>query len=173
MASADLTLFDAVVPPLKRLVQTVPRLLDRLDDPAQLEARLAPDCLDAGQHLCIALGFVVRTVMPLMGDAAPEMPMDTDPGAILALSQDMAYLLDQLDPDAFVADDVRHIAGEAELTQTAQDFALLYALPNAQFHLTLAYASLRMAGAQLGKGDLDGFHVYTADTNFVQKHHLN
>lgn len=169
-------LYDATIPPLKRLTDTVARLLDCLDDPAQLDARLAPDSFNAAEHFCVALGYVARTVMPLMGDEVPDMPMDTDPGAILALAHDMRFLLDQLDPSALDGAEARHIthvAGEATLTQTGRDYALLYGLPNAQFHLTLAYASVRMAGAQVGKGDLDGFHRYTPGTSFVSDTPLN
>jgi len=169
-------LYDATIPPLKRLTDAVPRLLACLDDPAQLEARLAPDSFSAAEHFCVALGYVARTVMPLMGDDVPEMPMDTDPGAILALAHDMRFLLDQLDRSALEnAQDrnVRHIAGEAYLAQSGRDYALLYALPNAQFHLTLAYATVRMVGAEVGKGDLDGFHVYSPGTSFVSDSPLN
>ncbi|WP_052249632.1 DUF1993 family protein [Tateyamaria sp. ANG-S1] len=169
-------LYDATIPPLKRLTDAVPRLLACLDDPAQLEARLAADSFSAAEHFCVALGYVARTVMPLTGDEVPEMPMDTDPGAILALAHDMRFLLDQLDRAALNGADTRkitHIAGEAELTQSGRDYALLYALPNAQFHLTLAYATVRMAGAKVGKGDLDGFHIYSPGTSFVSDTPLN
>ncbi|GGX56702.1 hypothetical protein GCM10007385_26840 [Tateyamaria omphalii] len=169
-------LYDATIPPLKRLTDAVQRLLACLDDPAQLEARLASDSFSAAEHFCVALGYVARTVMPLMGDEVPEMPMDTDPGAILALAHDMRFLLDQLDRSAFDDADAReitHVAGEAELTQSGRDYALLYALPNAQFHLTLAYATARMAGAKVGKGDLDGFHIYSPGTSFVSDTPLN
>ena len=163
-------LYAATVPPLKRLTAAVPRLLDRLDTRAQLEARLAPDGFNAAEHLCVALGYVARTVLPLMGDDVPEMPMDADPGAILALAQDMGFLLDQLRPDAFEGAETRtitHTAGDATLTQSGAEYATLYALPNAHFHLSLGYATLRMAGANIGKGDLDGFHHYAPDTNFA------
>ena len=157
-------LFDATVPPLKRLTQTVPHLIHRLTDETHLSAQLAPDGFNAGQHLCCALGFVARTVLPLTGRDLPELPFDADPGVIIALAQDMKFMLDQLarhDFDDAAARRITHLAGEATLTHNGQDYALLYALPNAQFHLALGYASLRMAGAPLGKGDLDGFHIYT------------
>ncbi len=161
-------LFDATVPPLKRLVQTVPRLIGKLDDPVPLSARLAPDGFTGGQHLCCALGYVGRTVLPLVGRDIPDLPLETDAAVIVALSEDMKYLLDQLarpDFDDADARQITHIAGETTLTQSGRDYALLYALPNAQFHLTLGYATLRMAGARLGKADLDGFHIYTAGTD--------
>jgi len=166
-----MNLFDATVPPLKRLTQTIPRLISKLDDEAPLAHRLAKDGFSGGEHFCVALGYVARTVMPLQGDDVPNLPFDPSAGAIVALAQDMHYLLNSLTPEDFQGADTRqitHTAGEAEITQSGQDYALLYALPNAQFHLTLGYASLRAARANVGKGDLDGFHIYGPDTNFVQ-----
>ena len=162
-------LYSATVPPLKRLTQAVPRLIDCLDSPDLLTRRLVEDGFTAGEHFCCALGYVARTVLPLTGQEVPDMPFDPDPGVIVALAQDMGFVLDSLTATDFDRADTRqitHSAGEATLTQTGQDYALLYALPNAQFHLTLAYATLRAAGARVGKGDLDGFHIYSADTNF-------
>lgn len=166
-------LFDATVPPLKRLTTAVPRLIACLDDPDPLTARLAPDAFAGGEHLCCALGYVARTVLPLMGRDVPDLPLDTDPGVIMALSEDMKYLLDQVtrpDFDDAAARQITHIAGEATLTQNGQDYALLYALPNAQFHLTLGYASLRMAGVRIGKGDLDGFHISKTAPDGAARH---
>lgn len=160
----SMMLYAAIVPPLKRLTKTVPHLLGCLDSPEPLTARLTPDSFTAGEHFCVALGYVARTVLPLRGDAAPDLPFDSDPGLITALAHDMGYLLDTIMEADLADSDTRHIthtAGEATLTQSGRDYALLYALPNAHFHLTLAYATLRMAGVQIGKGDLDGFHVYT------------
>jgi hypothetical protein len=164
-------LHEAILPPLKRLTQAIPRLITRLDDAAPLTHRLSDDSLTGGEHFCVALGYVARTVMPLRGDAVPDLPFDASAGAIMALAQDMHFLLDTLSPADFNGSETRqitHIAGEAEITQSGRDFALLYGLPNAQFHLTLGYATLRAAGASVGKGDLDGFHIYSPGTNFAR-----
>ena len=167
-------LFQTTVPPLKRLTAAVPRLIARLDSPAPLSARLAEDGFTGGEHLCVALGYVARTVLPLTGRDAPDLPCDPDPGVITALSQDMRYLLDNLTPADFTEAATRqitHMAGEAELTQTGAEYATLYALPNAHFHLALGYATLRAQGADVGKGDLDGFHHYAPGTNFAAPPH--
>lgn len=158
-------LHDATVPPLKRLTRAVPRLIDRLEDAGPLSTRLAADGFTGGEHFCCALGFVARTVLPLVGRDIPELPFDSDAGLIVALAEDMGFLLDTVarhDFDDAAHREITHVAGEATLTQTGQDYALLFALPNAQFHLTLGYATLRAAGAGVGKGDLDGYHRYTS-----------
>ena len=158
-------LFDATVPTLKRLTKAVPRLIGRLETEAPLSTRLAPDSFTAGEHFCCALGFVARTVLPLVGRDVPELPFDNDPGLIVALAEDMTFVLDSVslkDVDDAAHREITHNAGEATLTQNGQEYALLFAIPNAQFHLALGYATLRHAGADLGKADLDGFHLYTS-----------
>ncbi|MEM6373673.1 MAG: DUF1993 family protein [Pseudomonadota bacterium] len=163
-------LFDATVPPLKRLAKAVPRLIACLDDPAPLSVRLAPDGFTGGEHFCCALGFVARCVLPLVGRDIPDLPFDSDPSLIVALAEDMSFLLDTLTPPDFddaAHREITHFAGEATLTQNGQEYAMLFALPNAQFHLALGYATLRRAGAAVGKADLDGYHIYTA----TQTHH--
>ncbi|MEQ3709801.1 MAG: DUF1993 family protein [Tateyamaria sp.] len=157
--------FDATVPPLKRLAKTVPRLIARLETEDPISARLTPDSFTAGEHFCCALGFVARTILPLVGRDIPELPFDNDPGLIVALSEDMTFLLQSVSRHDFhdaEHREITHNAGEATLTQNGKDYALLFALPNAQFHLTLGYATLRHKGANVGKGDLDGFHLYTS-----------
>ncbi|MEO1555801.1 MAG: hypothetical protein AAFS01_05185, partial [Pseudomonadota bacterium] len=67
-------LFDATVPPLKRLSKTVPRLIACLKTEDPISARLAPDSFTAGEHFCCALGFVARTVLPLVGRDIPDLP---------------------------------------------------------------------------------------------------
>ncbi|WP_415402523.1 DUF1993 family protein [Tateyamaria sp. SN3-11] len=169
-------LYRATVPPLKRVTLAVPRLIDCLSDPRPLGARLVPDSFSAAEHFCCALGYVARTILPLTGDEVPDLPFDTDPGAIVALAHDMAFMLDEVKPSEFegaATRQITHTAGEAELVQSGQDYALLYALPNAQFHLALGYASLRKAGANVGKGDLDGFHRYAPGTTLVSDTPIN
>ena len=80
-------LYSATVPPLKRVTQAVPRLIDCLQDPRPLGVRLVPDSFSAAEHFCCALGYVARTVLPLTGDEVPDLPFDTDPGAIVALAE--------------------------------------------------------------------------------------
>ncbi|MEL6618913.1 MAG: DUF1993 family protein [Pseudomonadota bacterium] len=169
-----MTLYQITVPPLKRLTQAVPRLIDCLNSAEPLTARLAPDSFTAGEHFCVGLGYVARTILPLTGREVPDLPCDPDPGLIVALSEDMRFVLDSVTRADFDGADTRritHTAGEATLTQSGQDYATLYALPNAHFHVALGYASLRMTGAGVGKADLDGFHKYSPGTDFTRPTH--
>lgn len=167
-------LYATTVPPLKRLTKAVPRIVTALDSPRPLSARLAPDGFTGGEHFCVGLGYIARTVLPLTGGEVPDLPCDPDPGVIVALSEDMAYLLKSLSPadfDGAAQHQITHRAGEAELTQNGAEFATLYALPNAHFHVALGYATVRMTGANVGKGDLDGFHRYAPGTDFTRPTH--
>ena len=53
-----------------------------------------------------------------------------------------------------------HRAGFAYLDQSAADYLHQFAIPNLWFHLSMAYAILRQAGADVGKADFDGLHSY-------------
>ena len=163
-------LYDATVPPLMRLTQAVPRILGRLGrDEAPLRARLAPDGFDAGEHLSVALGFVPRTALPLLGKAVPERTLAQGNAELLAQAKQDQTLLKDLTREDFAGSENRtidHVAGQAQLSQSATDYALLFALPNAGFHLSMGYATLRMAGVPLSKGDFDGFHHYPPGFRF-------
>lgn len=166
-------LYPVTVPPLLRLTDTVARLLSRFQHDSPLSARLAADGMTGGEHFCVALGYAWRTVMPLTGHPVPETVVSSDRAAILALTVKTRTLLNdvaQLDFDGADSRQISHKAGEAQLSQSGADYALLYALPNAQFHLTLGYATLRVTGVLVGKADLDGFHQYAPDTNFADTH---
>lgn len=165
-----MNLYPIIVPPLLRVADAVPRLLSRFQHDTPLSARLAADGLTGGEHFCVALGYVARTVLPLTGQPVVEPALSSDRAGILAIAVEMRALLNDLDDAAFTQADTRHIthrAGEAEITQSGLEYATLYALPNAHFHLTLGYATLRMTGVLVGKADLDGFHRYAPGTNFA------
>ncbi|MEL6102453.1 MAG: DUF1993 family protein [Pseudomonadota bacterium] len=163
-------LYDTTVPPLMRLTEAMPRILGRLDcNDAPLRTRLASDSFDAGEHLSVALGFVPRTVLPLIGKAVPERPLAQGRAELLAQTKIDQTLLSNLTREGFNGSENRmidHVAGQTTLRQSATDYALLFALPNATFHLAMGYATLRLAGVPLTKGDFDGFHHYPPDFRF-------
>ena len=169
----DTALFDAVVPVARHYARRIEGLLAGLDTAGivALENRLAPDGFDAGTHLQIALGFALRTALPLAKRDVPEGPEWTGgSGPLRDWAAIVIETLDALDPDAFTgatARPITHRAGEADLTQDAATFATLYGLPNMLFHFATAHAILRAAGVPVGKGDFDGFHAYPHGFSFV------
>ena len=168
----DAALFEVTVPVFRHYTERVEAWLAGLPDGAEaaLDRALAPRAFTAAEHLHTALGFVSRTIAPLLGRPVPE---DAEPAAdrdtLLERAREVRASLEALTPadfDGAAARTVRHVAGEAELEQTAVAYATLFALPNFLFHLSTAFAVLRLAGLDLGKADFDGQHAYAAGFHF-------
>lgn len=66
-----------------------------------------------------------------------------------------AYDLDLLDKAGEAVFDIP-IGPEASLSLTGNDYVIKFLLPNVYFHLTTAYALLRMKGVDVGKRDYMG-----------------
>ena len=168
----DAALFEATVPVLRHYTERVETWLAGLPDGAgtALDRALAPHAFTAAEHLDTALGFAARTLAPLLGrPAQDDAEPATDREALLRRAREVRVSLESLtaaDFDGAAARTVRHVAGEAELEQTAVAYATLFALPNFLFHLTTAFAVLRLAGLDLGKADFDGQHAYAAGFRF-------
>lgn len=124
-----------------------------------LAARLAPDMWTLRQQLFSAIGFSRRTVLPLQGTAPdrvePDLTEDGLRAAIFAARAEIAA------SDGPTPDRIAHLAGEATLDQSPEDYLGTFALPNLWFHLSMAYAILRAAGVEMGKADFDGLHAYS------------
>ncbi len=165
-------LFTATVPVFRHYVTQIDRLLSALpgDPTGLLERRLAEAGFTAGEHLHTAQGFVLRTVFPLLGREIPALSTErADADGLIRRCQDLRDILDGLTPEGFgaaVGRVVSHTAGMAELRQSVDDYVTLYAVPNFFFHLTMAYATLRQAGVDIGKADFDGQHSYPKGFRF-------
>jgi uncharacterized protein len=135
---------------------------------SDLTAQVA-DMFPAGQQFASAIGFTLRISYPLAGRDIPVLQGPTDVTGLMARIGVAEAALHALSETEFVGADariIRHQAGQAMLEQTGADFLHLYGLPNFFFHLTMGYAALRAAGADLGKADFDGFHTYPAGFRF-------
>ena len=139
--------------------------------PGALDARLAPDGFGAGEHLVVAQGFALRTVFPVLGREAPELSTDAPTASGIARRHaELVAILDGVAPDDFADAErrrVSHVAGEARLDQGAADYVHLFGVPNFFFHVTMGYASLRAAGADVGKARFDGLHAYASGFSFA------
>ena len=116
------------------------------------------------EQLETVAGFALRATYPLTGKTAPELPG----GAVDALAA-AKNAVKALRPAAFDGAETRviaHRAGFAELSQPAIAYLQNFALPNLWFHLAMAYAVLRQAGAPVGKADFDGLHAYRTGFSF-------
>ena len=159
-----MTLYAASVPVFLHYLARMRGMLGMGDLTAQIAGSFP-----AGQQFASAVGFTLRTACPLAQRAVPVLDGPTDAKGVLARIGVAAATLRALLPADFAGADVRiirHQAGQAMLAQTGADFLHLYGLPNFFFHLTMGYAALRSAGADLGKADFDGFHAYPAGFRF-------
>ncbi|MFM2390016.1 MAG: hypothetical protein RLZZ437_1571 [Pseudomonadota bacterium] len=159
-----MSLYAASVPVFLHYLGQMRAMLEKGDLAAQIA-----DSFPAGQQFATATGFALRTSFPLVGRAIPELHGPTDVAGLTARITAAEAALRSLraqDFDGAETRIIRHQAGQAMLEQTGRDFLYLYALPNFFFHLTMGYAALRAAGADLGKADFDGFHAYPAGFRF-------
>ena len=169
----DEDLFKATVPVFAHYTDRVDGIVSGLADSqaVALQDRLTPDSFSAGEHFLTCQGFSLRTVYPLMGQAIPDL--STEQADVPGLRQrcgEVRQLLRALTPSDFRGASermIRHTAGTAELEQDATTFVTLYGLPNFFFHLTMAYATVRRRGVDVGKGDFDGQHAYPKGFRFT------
>lgn len=158
----------------QRYLANTAALLDRAEahcegDPARcaalLDARLAPDMLPLRVQVEVVSNFALRALFPVAGLAVPEY--GEFPGDFAGLRARLARtrgLLAGLSAEAFDSAEgrvLRDRAGEADLALPAPEYLYAYALPNALFHLSMAYAILRSRGVAVGKADFDGYHLYS------------
>ncbi|WP_179958143.1 DUF1993 family protein [Chitinimonas arctica] len=163
-------LYTASIPVFQRYLRQLHALIDIAEalpaDLGILHARIAPDMLPFTVQMEIAANFALRACYPLANRAVPPYG-DFEPGfdGLRARFNHVANLLAELPPSDFFGAEQRQIedqAGQAKLNLPGEMFLFQYALPNFFFHATAAYTLLRRAGAAIGKGDFDGFHVYAA-----------
>lgn len=160
--------YAATVPVAKHFMTQVTGLLTQAN-PELLGKQLAPDMLSCAEQISIAQGFVPRMICPLIGKSTitfVRQGMSHDD--LMRRHAEVMEFLEALSAEDFEgAQDrnISHKAGEALIEQSATDFVTLYALPNMMFHISMAYACLRVAGLAIGKADFDGFHAYETDTN--------
>lgn len=146
------------------------RILEEPDPAALLTAQLVPGQFDCAGQLRTVTIFALRSVLPLIGR---DWSLAAKGANADALSQQMAGAaaeITALRPDDFdgvAKRRIAHRAGDADLNQSADDYLILFALPNLWFHLSSAYAILRQAGVDVGKEDFDGLHRYSPGFSFV------
>lgn len=132
--------------------------------------RLHPDMAPLVQQARTAIGFSLRAVCPLAGRdivsfAGGELTLQN---VLSELAAAKAWLAALPASDFAGADTLRvqTTAGFAELDLSAQDYYLMYAVPNFFFHYVMAYAIARQAGIPVGKADFDGYHHYPPGFSF-------
>jgi len=161
----SLPLHDISAPVFLRGLNALSGLLDRaveagLDEAALMEARLAPDMRPFPDQIRMASFSARSCVARLTGQPWPKTD-DTEAGiadlkATIALS--IAFI-EATDPAAFEGGETRRVELRfpgVELDFEGVGYLTSFALPNFYFHVSMAYAILRNAGAPLGKRDYLG-----------------
>ena len=168
--AGSVNLFAASVPPALQALERAGALLQRPDvGPKELAARLAPDMFDCASQLRTVAIFALRCTYPLVGREPEQRQFEVGAFGLRARIGHATGQIGLLTPKDFNGAETRmisHRAGFADLTQTGADYLNHFALPNMWFHLSMAYATLRVSGVPLGKADFDGLHSYPAGFSF-------
>ena len=156
------SLYSVSVPIFVRGLKNLDHLLAKaidcgIDAQSLVEARLIGDMLPLTRQVQIACDTAKFAAMRVGG--APALPMADDETTLAELrartSKTIAYL-ESVDPAGFDGREDAEVIlklPNTELTFTGASYITDFALPNFFFHVTTAYALLRMKGVGIGKMD--------------------
>ena len=162
-----ISMHSASVPVFQRQLGAVLSWLDKaeahaaarkFDTANYLPMRLAPDMLPLVSQIRIASDAAKGCVARLAGQEPPKFEDNEASFAELRerVHKTLAYMA-SVPAAAFEGSEGRNITipmrNRDPLQFTGEVFLRHWALPNFFFHLTMAYALLRHAGVDLGKGD--------------------
>ena len=153
---------------LDRVDHLIEIVAKQSDPNALLQSRLTDDMLDLRNQLSIAIGFTLRTVLPLCGRENIDLGIAESLDDLRELLAKARITLGQINSNDLIGEDqsISHQAGFADLIQCPVDYAGQFAIPNMWFHISMAYAILRLNGVKISKGDFDGLHSYSAEFSF-------
>jgi uncharacterized protein len=164
------SLYVASVPVALQALRQANGLLDKVElRPELLEARLASHMFNCAGQVRMAADFALRSTFPLAGLEPQRGEFGARLAGLRERLADAATQINGLTPQDFAGSETRiisHRAGFVDHNQTGPDYLYHFALPNLWFHLSMAYASLRMAGLPIGKADFDGLHAYPDGFSF-------
>jgi len=162
-------IYDQVVPVMHRMLSNLSAILQKaeayaqarkIDPPALLQARLAPDMFTFTRQVQIATDFVKSAPSRLTGVEPPRWEDNEQTFAELQarIQRGLDYL-GGFKREQFADAETRHVEFKTPtrtLSFNGKDYLLNFVLPNFYFHLTMAYAILRHNGLELGKLDYLG-----------------
>jgi len=160
------SLHAAVAPMFVQILGSLGRMLGKaeahcrdrgLSPEALTGARLAPDMWDLAMQVHTAC---VQSAGALEGALAGQFRPDYPPAphnfaSLQAMVSDAIARIKAVSPDAVDELGEREVVLRS-MTFTADKFLSGFAVPNFVFHVTTAYAILRMQGVDLGKADFLG-----------------
>jgi hypothetical protein len=138
--------------------------------PAALSARLHEDMLPFASQVRATANFALRGCCPLAG--LPPLSFERDEVSYAALAAQIDDTISYIAAIPAASFDgpsdriCRDRAGFADIALPADEYLNLYILPNFYFHFSMAYAIARSHGAEIGKQDFDGYHLYAPGFSF-------
>ena len=164
-----LSMYDAAIPPLKRMLNNLSAILKKAQDHAEtkkiepsvlITARLFPDMYPLSRQVQIATDMCKGAAARL---ANVEVPKYEDTEISFAdlqarIAKTIAFL-ESIKPEQLENSESRDItmnAGGRTLEFTGQQYLLNWVNPNVYFHVTTAYDILRHNGVELSKRDFLG-----------------
>ena len=163
------SLYDMTVPVFTRTLGNLDHLLVKaaasgVDEATLIEARLAPDMLPLTRQVQIACD-TAKLAVTRLAQVEPRPMADEETtlaGLRERIARTIAYL-GEADASAFEGRETAEIVlkfPSMEMTFTGLKLVTDFTLPNFYFHVTIAYALLRMHGVGIGKMDyLAGAHA--------------
>lgn len=169
--------YEMTVPVFTKMLENLDHLLSKgaayavekgINEETLLGNRLAPDMFPLSRQIQIATDNAKGAVARLCGIEAPIM--DDTETTVIELHARIAKTLTfigSLTEDQFADAESRHIFIKWYPGQhfTADSYVSEYAIPNFFFHTTIAYALLRVMGAEVGKQDYLGQLTLQDDKN--------
>ena len=162
----SVSLYDISIPTYRRGLLNLASFLDKAEAHAKAggvdlatytEARLAPDMHPFTRQVQMASDAAKGGAARLAGVEAPAMAVTET--TLAQLKDRITKTVAFLDTVSKAAVDARHSATidlplpGRTMTFTAPDFLMQFSLANFLFHVTTAYALLRVQGVPLGKMD--------------------
>ena len=156
------SLYEASAPVFARGLTHMAGWLDTakaagVDEPAMMQARLAPDMRPFPAQFQIASDTAKGAVARLSGQAAPAMADTEASFADLAeRCRKTVAFIEGVDRAAFAGAEDRQIELRLRVggyRWSGRDYLTAFALPNFFFHASMAYAILRANGMEIGKND--------------------
>ncbi len=156
-----MTLHDQSIAVYRSRINTLIALLNKAEAHPKGDALLAARLADDMHPLSTQIRFIAN----LPGEALPRLTdrsftsRDEDETTLAAAKASLAEtasLLDTVEPAELVEADaelVLDLPNGMQFTMSAEQYVQEWSLPNFYFHLTTAYALLRMQGLDIGKAD--------------------
>ncbi|MEI6559083.1 MAG: DUF1993 domain-containing protein [Rhodospirillaceae bacterium] len=164
-----ITLYQASIPVFQTMLTNLSGILvkaaayaeaKKVDPAVLLATRIFPDMFPLSRQVQIAADFAKGAGARLAGVEVPSFPdYETTFGELQVRLEKTQAFLATLRADQIDGSEARPITIRGhglELQFKGQDYLTGFALPNFYFHLTAAYAILRMCGVELGKTDFLG-----------------